>query len=136
VLGAIVDFFRGAELLAASEAMRLVQRFGLSADFVLRIADVGSHLRTVLHDDVLSRRFGSGRPLGMIHGNIEAASKLAAALELVSPLLEATRAAWSNADARLGSGADHTAVIRWLESLEWSKPTDEPEPPMGGQAGS
>src|SRR5262249_1976735 len=76
---------------------------------------------TVLREEVLTRRFQSGRALGMIRGNIELAAKLAAALEVGSPMLEATRTAWRNADAELGSGADHTAIIRWLESLPASK---------------
>src|SRR5262245_20116370 len=118
-LGAIVDYVRGAELLAASEALRLGERFGLAPDFILRTGEQGGRtdLRTVLREEVLTRRFQSGRALGMIRGNIELAARLAAALGTSSPMLEATEAAWSKADAQLGSGADHTAIIRWLESL-------------------
>jgi 3-hydroxyisobutyrate dehydrogenase len=118
-LGAIVDYVRGAELLAASEALRLGQRFGLAPDVILRTGEQGGRtdLQTVLREEVLTRRFHSGRALGMIRGNIELAAKLAAALEIGSPMLEATRVAWRAADAQLGSGADHTAIIRWLESL-------------------
>jgi hypothetical protein len=36
----------------------------------------------------------------------------------MSPMLDATKKAWCEADAELGSGADHTAIIRWLERLE------------------
>jgi 3-hydroxyisobutyrate dehydrogenase len=119
-LGAIVDYIRGAELLAANEALRLGQRFGLAPDFILRTDPEGGRtdLRTVLRDEVLTRRFQSGRSLGMIRGNIELAAKLATDLKICSPMLEATKAAWSEAEARLGSGVDHTAVIRWLESLQ------------------
>jgi 3-hydroxyisobutyrate dehydrogenase len=122
-LGAIVDYMRGAELLAASEALRLGQRFGLAPDVILRTGEQGGRtdLRTVLREEVLTRRFHSGRALGMIRGNVELAAKLAAALEIGSPMLEATRAAWREADAQLGSGADHTAIIRWLESLPTPK---------------
>ncbi len=77
-------------------------------------ADLG----TLLREEVLTRRFQSARALGMIRGNIELAAKLAAALETMSPMLDATKAAWCEADAELGSGADHTAIIRWLERLE------------------
>jgi hypothetical protein len=34
-----------------------------------------------------------------------------------SPFLAACRNAWGAAEARLGSGADQTALIRWLETL-------------------
>jgi 3-hydroxyisobutyrate dehydrogenase len=126
-LGAILDYVRGAELLAASEALRLGERFGLAPDFILRMDEQGgrTELRTVLRDQVLTRRFQSGRALGMIRGNIELAAKLAAALEIGSPMLEATRTAWREADTLLGSGADHTAVIRWLESLPSPKEAGE-----------
>jgi 3-hydroxyisobutyrate dehydrogenase len=122
-LGAIVDYIRGAELLAASEALRLGQRFGLAPDVILRPGEQEGRtdLRTVLREEVLTRRFQSGRALGMIRGNIELAAKLAAGLAIGSPMLDATRAAWCEADAQLGSGADHTAIIRWLESLPTPK---------------
>ena len=58
-----------------------------------------------------------------------ATAKLAAALQVVSPMLESTLVAWTDADRKLGSGADHTAVIRWLEALQPpSKQTDAEEP--------
>jgi 3-hydroxyisobutyrate dehydrogenase len=124
-LGAIVDYVRGAELLAASEALRLGQRFGLAPDVILEQGG-RTDLRTVLREEVLTRRFQSGRALGMIRGNIELAAKLAAALEVGSPMLDATRAAWREADAQLGSGADHTAIIRWLESLPPKEAAEQP----------
>ena len=119
-LGAIADYIRGAELMAASEALRLGQRFGLSPDFLLRTNHEGGRkdLGAVLREEVLTRRFQSGRSLGMIRGNIELAARLAADLKVCSPMLEATRTAWNEADAQLGSGADHTAIIRWLEGLQ------------------
>jgi 3-hydroxyisobutyrate dehydrogenase len=130
-LGAVVDYLRGVELVAASEAIRLGQRFGLDPSAILQRAPGGdvSAVGTLMSEQVLTRRFQSGRSLGMIRGNIELAAKLAATLHLVSPILEATRTAWSEADARLGSGADHTAIIRWLEELEpLPEPADAPIP--------
>jgi 3-hydroxyisobutyrate dehydrogenase len=118
-LGAIADYLRGAELLAASEALRIGERFGLDPDYILRVREEGAraHLSTLLRQQVLSRRFGSGVSLGMIHRNIAIASRLAATMGAVAPLLEAARAAWEEAEVALGSGADHTAIIRWLEAL-------------------
>lgn len=136
-LGAILDYVRGAELLAASEALQLGQRFGLAPDFILRTGEEGGRtdLRTVLREEVLTRRFQSGRSLGMIRGNIELAAKLAAALQICLPMLEASKTAWSEADVRLGSGVDHTAVIRWLESLQPPKEIAEQSQGVGGVAG-
>jgi len=129
-LGAIVDYVHGAALLATCEALRLGQRFGLSPDVILRMGEGRADLRTLLREEVLTRQFQSARALGMIRGNIELAAKLAAALETMSPMLDATKAAWCAADAELGSGADHTAVIRWLERLEPPKAAAEESKPV------
>jgi 3-hydroxyisobutyrate dehydrogenase len=137
-LGAILDYVRGAELLAASEALRLGQRFGLASDFILRMSHEAGRtdVQTVMREEVLTRRFGSGRSLGMIHSNIQLAEKLAAALQICLPMLEATKTAWGEADAHLGSGADHTAVIRWLESLQPPKDVAGQPAPVDGGAGA
>jgi len=133
---AIVDYLRGAQLMVLSEAIHLGARFGFEPGSLLRMSEELGHadLRTLLHREVLTRRFQSGLSLGMIHKNIELASKLASALAVSSPMLDATRAAWSEAEAKLGSGADHTAVIKWLESLQVpAEPPDQPAP-VGGSA--
>jgi 3-hydroxyisobutyrate dehydrogenase len=117
-LGAIVDYLRGAELLAASEAMRIGKRFGLDPDHILRAREERPNLEALLRREVITRRFASGVSLGLAHGNIAIAARLAEALGLRTPMLQATRDAWAKAEANLGSGADHTAIIRWLEQLQ------------------
>jgi 3-hydroxyisobutyrate dehydrogenase len=129
-LGAIVDYVHGAALLATCEALRLGQRFGLAPEVILRTGERRPDLATLLREEVLTRRFQSARALGMIRGNIELAAKLAAGLETMSPMLDATKAAWCEADTALGSGADHTAIIRWLERLEPPKTAAEDSEPV------
>jgi 3-hydroxyisobutyrate dehydrogenase-like beta-hydroxyacid dehydrogenase len=86
-LGAILDYLRDAELMAAREAIRLAQLFGLDPDSILRPGGAGRpELRALMLGEVLTRRFQSGRSLGMIRGNVELAAKLVAALHLVSPM--------------------------------------------------
>jgi 3-hydroxyisobutyrate dehydrogenase len=123
---AIADYLRAAELMALSEAIRLGERLGFEPAALLRMTDeVGeADLRSLALQEIVSRRFRSGTSLGMIRHNVELASKLAAALQIGAPMLEATCAAWGEAEAALGSGADHTAVIKWLERL---KPPSETE---------
>jgi len=117
---AIADYLRGAEIMAVSEAIRLGERLGFAPGFVVSMSEqLGqADLHTVVLQEVVTRRFRSGTSLGMIRKNIELASKLAAALHVRAPMLEATRRAWGDAETELGSGADHTAVIKWLESLQ------------------
>jgi 3-hydroxyisobutyrate dehydrogenase len=125
---AIAEYLRGAELIVMSEAIRLGARFGIDPGMILSLnEELGrADLRTVLRDEVLTRRFGSGLSLGLIHRNIALASELAAALQTRAPMLDATLTAWSEAEVALGSGVDHTAVTRWLESLQPpTEPTEE-----------
>ena len=90
----------------------------------LGAADLGATLRR----EVVTRRFDSGLQLGIVRRNLELAARLAAATDLNSPLIAATLAAWNAAEARLGYGADYTAIIKWLETLPSLKPLAEREP--------
>jgi 3-hydroxyisobutyrate dehydrogenase-like beta-hydroxyacid dehydrogenase len=125
---AIADYLRAAQILAASEAIRLGQHFG--CEQVLDLADAlgAADLGATLRREVVTRRFDTGLQLGIVRRNIELAARLAAATDLDSPLIAATLAAWSAAEARLGYGADHTAIIKWLETLPSLKPPAEPAP--------
>jgi 3-hydroxyisobutyrate dehydrogenase len=118
---ALADFLRGAQMLAASEALRIGQRFGLEAATLL---DIGEGLSAVaplvgelLRQQVLTRQFDSGLALGHLLKGLETASSVAQACGVEAPLLTACRNSWAAAETRLGSGADQSALIRWLETL-------------------
>jgi 3-hydroxyisobutyrate dehydrogenase len=117
----LADFLRAVELLAASEVLRIGGRCGLDAGMLLDIGEglsvIGPIMGGVLRRQVLTREFDSGWALGHLLKNLETASSLAQARDVESPLLVACRNAWAAAEARLGSGADQTALIRWLETL-------------------
>jgi 3-hydroxyisobutyrate dehydrogenase len=116
--GAIADFLRGAQLLAASEAIRLGQSYGFEPAAVLSLGEaLGGDVGETLRREVVTRNFKTGLGLGILRRNIELAARLAAATDTRSPLLEATREAWGAAEDALGYGADHTSVIKWLEAL-------------------
>jgi hypothetical protein len=42
-----------------------------------------------------------------------------------APLLAACHAAWSAAEAGIGSGADQSELLRWLESVVLQAPKNE-----------
>jgi 3-hydroxyisobutyrate dehydrogenase len=129
--GAIADYLRATRLLAVSEAIRLGQRFGFAPDTVLDLGQqLGGDLDAILRRQVVSRRFDSGVQLGLVRRNLDVVARLAAATNTRSALIDATLAAWSSAERTLGYGADHTSVIRWLESLPPLEPQPEctPEP--------
>jgi len=124
--GAIADYLRAARLLAASEAIRLGAHFGFDAGTLLSVTDRlgGTELPQTLIADVATRRFKTGLQLGVLNANVALAVHLAQGAGLVLPLLEATGSAWSKAEARLGYGADHSAILKWLETLVPEAPAD------------
>jgi 3-hydroxyisobutyrate dehydrogenase len=123
---AIADYLRAARLLAASEAIRLGQRFGFEPATVLDLSDQlgGGDLGETLRREVVTRRFETGVQLGLVRRNLDLVARLAVATDTRSPLIEATLAAWSAAEKKLGYGADHTSIIRWLEALPSLKPPE------------
>jgi len=108
-------------MLAASEALRIGQRFGLEVGMLLDIGEglnaVGPLVGRILRGQVLTRQFDSGLALGQLLKGIESASSVAQACGVEAPLLAVCRDSWVAAETRLGSGADHSALIRWLETV-------------------
>ncbi len=127
---AIADYLRAARLLAASEAMRLGQRFGFEPATMLDLGQQlgGGEVDDILRREVATRRFDSGVQLGLVRRNLDLVARLAEATDTRSPLIDATLAAWTGAERKLGYGADHTAVIKWLETLPGLKPETDAEP--------
>jgi 3-hydroxyisobutyrate dehydrogenase-like beta-hydroxyacid dehydrogenase len=125
--GAIADTMRAVRLLAASEAIRLGAHFGFEAQNLLAICDAlgGADLPEMLRRDVATRRFKTGQSLGIMGANVELATRLATGAGIVSPLMAATQDALVKAEARLGYGADQSAIIKWLEGLT-PPPIEEP----------
>jgi len=136
--GAIADYLRAAELLAASEALRLGQRFGFEPVAIFELADAlrGGDADSMVRREIVTRRFDTGLQLGIVRRNLELAARLAVATDTRSPLMEATLAAWTAAEKKLGYGADHTAIIKWLETLPGFKPEPDRTPEPLGNAPS
>jgi 3-hydroxyisobutyrate dehydrogenase len=125
---ALGDFLRGAGILAASEALRIGQRFGLDAGSVIEIGEtlsgVGPAMGALLREQVLTRKFATGLALGHVLKGLEITASVAQSAGVHAPLLAACRAGWAAAETGIGSGADQSEVVRWLESLA-EEPTNE-----------
>jgi 3-hydroxyisobutyrate dehydrogenase-like beta-hydroxyacid dehydrogenase len=76
----------------------------------------------LLRQQVLTRKFDSGLAVGHILKSLDTASSIAQTCGVPAPLLAACRDSWTAAEARLGSGADQSSLIRWLETLVASTP--------------
>ena len=130
---AIADYLRAARLLATSEAIRLGSHFGFEPANLLEACDAlgGAALDKTLRNEVATRRFKTGQQLGLMRANVELAGQLAGAAGLPSPILDAALDALASAEERLGYSVDHSAVIKWLETLtppESAKPNSGTAP--------
>jgi 3-hydroxyisobutyrate dehydrogenase len=118
---ALGDFLRAAQILAAIEALRIAQSFGLDTKSVIDIGEMlggaGPALMAMLREHVVTRRFETGLALGHVRKGVETTVNAAASACLHTPLAAACSAAWSSAEAAIGSGADQTEIVRWLESV-------------------
>jgi 3-hydroxyisobutyrate dehydrogenase len=126
---ALGDFLRGAEILAASEALRIGQRFGLDVASVIEIGEVlsgvGPVMGALLREQVVTRTFDTGMALGHVLRGLQISADVAQSTGVHAPLLAACCAAWAAAETGIGSGADQSELIRWLESVVVQEPKSE-----------
>lgn len=118
---ALGEFLRASSLLAATEALEVGRRFGLKTDTLIEVGHTLGALsdaaRESLRGNVLARKFESGVALGHMMKNIDLARALARATKTQAPLLAASADIWSTAQDHIGSGADYTEMLRWIENL-------------------
>ena len=123
---AIADFLRAVQILAASEALRIAERFGLNPLSVIDVGQalsgVGPAMAKLLQEQVLTRSFNTGLALGHVLDGTAIAAKLAQSTSIHAPLLAACHEAWVAAKAEIGSGADQSEIVRWLESVAVERP--------------
>jgi len=76
----------------------------------------GADLPDLLRNDMATRRFKSGHSLGILRANVELAARLAKSASVALPLMAPAQKALSEAEARLGYGADQSAIVKWLDT--------------------
>ena len=118
---AINNYVSAAGLVAAAEGVLAAQRFGLDPGNVVDIlnASTGMNNSTLnkFHQFILSRAFDSGFSLDLMVKDLKTALEVARSTGSPAPLAEACLEAWTEAQAALGSGPDHTAVVQHWEKL-------------------
>jgi 3-hydroxyisobutyrate dehydrogenase len=123
---AIGDFLRSVQILAASEALLIAERFGLNPGAVIDVGQalsgVGPGMARLLQEHVLPRRFTTGLALGHVMQGTAITASLAQSTGVHATLLAACRDAWAAANVEIGSGADQSEIIRWLESVVIERP--------------
>jgi 3-hydroxyisobutyrate dehydrogenase len=116
---ALNNYVSSAGLVAAVEALAIGQRFGLDASTMVDVlnASTGKNNTTEhkLKQQVIPRSFAAGFAIGLMAKDVGAAATLARGVGLDAPLAQAMAERWADAAARLGPGADHTAIAKLLE---------------------
>jgi 3-hydroxyisobutyrate dehydrogenase len=116
---ALNNYVSGAGLVAAVEALRVGEAFGLDPNVMVDVlnASTGRNNSTEvkLKQFILSETFASGFSIGLMAKDIRTADDLAAAMGVAAPLADKTAAVWDEASRSLGSTADHTAVARYVK---------------------
>ena len=75
---------------------------------------------------VLTRKFAAGFSLGLMVKDLRTALEVAQATGMKAPIAQATVDEWAGAEALLGPGADHTAMVKFVEHLAGSTIEDGP----------
>src|SRR5262252_2239053 len=118
---ALNNYVSAAGLAAAVEAVLAADRFGLDAAKVVDVlnASTGMNNSTLnkFHRFILSRACDSGFSLDLMVKDLKTALEVARSSHTPAPVAEACVQAWSEAQAVLGPGLDHTEVVRYWERL-------------------
>lgn len=125
---ALNNFVSAAGFAAAAEAVLAGTRFGLDPATVVSVlnASTGKNNSTEnkFPQQVLTRKFAAGFSLGLMVKDLRTALEVAKATGMPAPMAEATVEEWSRSEALLGPGADHTAMVRYVEHLAGSTIAD------------
>jgi 3-hydroxyisobutyrate dehydrogenase len=118
---ALNNLVSAAGLLAAAEALLIGRRFGLDPDVMVDVLNASTGRNNSTENKfrqlVFSRRFSSGFALHLMVKDLATALDLADATATPASFSARCRDLWSAAQAELEPGADHTAVVQWLERL-------------------
>ncbi len=119
---ALNNYVSAAGLVAAAEALLVGRRFGLDPAVMTDVfnASTGRNNSTEnkLKQHLLSGAFASGFSLDLMVKDLDTAIGLAEELGVPVPMAERCVALWREAALRLGPGADHTEIYRFLEQRE------------------
>lgn len=115
---ALNNYVSGAGLVAALEAMNVGKTFGIEPEVLVDVlnASTGKNNSTEvkLKQFVISEQYNSGFFIGLMAKDIRTAQHLAERLGIPLPLGEKCASLWDAAAEKLGDGADHTAINRFL----------------------
>ncbi|MBO0808386.1 MAG: NAD(P)-dependent oxidoreductase [Actinobacteria bacterium] len=127
---ALNNLLSATHLLATSEAMLAGERLGVDPEVMLSVFNGSSgrsgSTESKFPNFILPRSFDSGFALQLMVKDLRIAVGVAEAAGAPHALAAATTQMWSEAAQRLGSGADHTEIDRWVRAGEADLPANGP----------
>jgi 3-hydroxyisobutyrate dehydrogenase len=118
---ALNNYLSAGTLTLTAEAILAGTRFGLDAKTMLDILNVSTGRSNTTEYKyptfILSSGFDSGFTTGLMAKDLRLALDVATATGSPSAMLQKLSGIWDATEQRLGPGADHTEVVKYLESL-------------------
>jgi len=115
---AINNFVSGAGVIAAVEAIRLADAFGVDTTTVTDVLNASSGKSNTtemkMKQYMLSGTFDSGFAMGLMAKDIRTAATLSNDLGMDQPFLKHTVEVWEAAADSLGGSVDHTRLFEYL----------------------
>ncbi|MBE0614309.1 MAG: NAD(P)-dependent oxidoreductase [Burkholderiales bacterium] len=116
---ALNNYVSAAGLLAACEALKVGEDFGIAPDKIVAVLNASSgknnSTENKLMQFIVSEKFNSGFTLGLMKKDINIATDLAQSLGAETLLGEVLLKSWADAERKLSGAADHTEIYRMLE---------------------
>ncbi len=123
---ALNNYLSAAGLLAAGEAMLMGQKFGLAAETMVDVwnASTGRNNATEVKFKpfIIPRTWAAGFSMGLMVKDLRTALELGEATGEPADFARRCTEIWAEAESRLGSGVDHTEIVRYLEEIATSAP--------------
>lgn len=117
---ALNNYVSAAGLLAACEALRVAETFGLASDVVVKVlnSSTGRNNSTEnkLMQYVVSGAYNSGFSIGLMSKDLATARGLAKDLKIDLPMGDRIVDLWSDAASKFGKNADHTEIARIVQT--------------------
>ena len=119
---ALNNYVSAAGLVAACEAVIVGRSFGLEPGVIVDILNASSGMNNTTKNKVkqymISGAFNAGFTMALMAKDVRTALEVAEAMHGPTRLAQHTSAIWSDAEQQLGAAADHTAIFRYLETLQ------------------
>ncbi len=119
---ALNNYVSAAGLVAACEAVIVGRSFGIEPGVVVDIINASSGMNNTTKNKVkqymISGAFNAGFTLGLMAKDVRTALEVAEAMQGPTRMAKHTSAVWDDAEQQLGAAADHTAMFRYLETLQ------------------